>query len=157
MCNINSQASRLFSLANPGVGSIVNIQLDHEAINLTDTVSGVNTSTFMGRSNALNQTNVLPLCHFLTAQDADVIDARNSVQYMDLPRYLTTKVESTMSSNPNNFSIKNTRSTTSQNIQLNQIPDYFIITMRKPMVNQKITDSSTFMGISKINFSLNNS
>jgi hypothetical protein len=43
------------------------------------------------------------------------------------------------------------------NIQLNQLPDYFIVVVRKPMINQKITDSSTFLAITKISVSLSNS
>ena len=41
MCNIDSQASRLFSMANPGNASTVNIQPGHVATNLTDSISGV--------------------------------------------------------------------------------------------------------------------
>jgi hypothetical protein len=94
------------------------------------------------------------LCQSLTAQETD---ARNAVPYMDFPRCLTTQLKDTTVRDPNTFKITDTYQIMSQNLQLNQIPDYFIITVRKPMAKQTIVDSSTFSGISTITVSLNNS
>jgi hypothetical protein len=155
MCNIDSQASRLFSMVNPGRTSTVGIQLGHTSISDIDTLSGKNSGTVMENRYAFLKTNVL--CQFLTLQDTDVIDARNCVPYMDFPRYLTTKLQKTSVKDPNLIVLTDSYQVDSQNMQLNQIPDYFIINVRKPMVSQTITDSSTFMGISNVNISLNNS
>jgi hypothetical protein len=44
----------------------------------------------------------------------------------------------------------------SNSIQLNQIPDYFIIVARKPMTTQTIQDSDSFLAIESISVNLNN-
>jgi hypothetical protein len=44
----------------------------------------------------------------------------------------------------------------SQNIQLNQIPDYFIITARVPMSSQTIKNSASFLEINNISCNFNN-
>jgi hypothetical protein len=44
----------------------------------------------------------------------------------------------------------------SQNIQLNQIPDYFIITARVPMSSQTIKNSASFLQINNISCNFNN-
>ena len=155
MCNVDSQASRLFSMVNPGRTSTVGIKLGHTNISEIDTLSGKNSNTVMQNRNAFANTNVL--CKFLTLQDTDVVDARNCVPYMDFPRYLTTKLQATSVKDPSLINLTDSYQVVSQNMQLNQIPDYFIINVRKPMVSQTITDSSTFMGISNVNISLNNS
>jgi len=36
------------------------------------------------------------------------------------------------------------------NLQLNQLPDYFIVVVRKAMNKQTITDSSTFLAIDNV-------
>jgi hypothetical protein len=69
---------------------------------------------------------------------------------MDLPRYLSLQ----SSTGP----LVNGASATlnSQNIQINQLPDYFIINVRKPMSTQNVKDSSTFLKINSISVNLNN-
>jgi hypothetical protein len=145
MCNIDTQASRLFSMVKYG-DSDINIKLGHTAIS---GISGMDTDR-----PAFANTSIL--AQFLTLQETDAVEAKNSVPYMDFPRFLTTKLPQTIPADPNTFSLANTKQATSQSIQLNQIPDYFIIVLRKPMNEQKIYDSSTFMGISGIQVSLNN-
>lgn len=86
----------------------------------------------------------------VSSQPSDRLETRNVLPYYDLPRYLT--------ANANNGPIAAGASPTivSQSIQLSQLPDYFIIVARKPVVNQTITDSSSFLGIKGISINLNN-
>jgi hypothetical protein len=89
------------------------------------------------------------LMNFLTTQPSDLIPSRNVLPYYDFPRYT--------SQYPNTNIASGASSTiTSQNIQLSQLPDYFIINVRKPMSQQTIKDSSSFLSINNISINLNN-
>jgi hypothetical protein len=89
------------------------------------------------------------LMNFMTPQSKDIILSRNVVPYIDLPRYIASVT------NPSAITAGESVRLTSQNIQLNQIPDLFVIAVRKPMSTQTIFDfefSLAIKGIS-INFS----
>jgi hypothetical protein len=100
------------------------------------------------QSNPFQNTKML--LNFLSTQPTDLISARNIVPYMDLPRYLS------LQSATNPLAPGNSFTYSSQNIQINQLPDYFIISVRKPMSQQTIRDSSTFLKIDSISVNLNN-
>lgn len=90
------------------------------------------------------------LMNYLTLQPNQLVPAKNVVPYMDYPRYIT---------GTNNTSVVNSGasgSTSLQNIQLNQIPDKFILFVRKPIGQQTNKDSTTFWAIKKVNFNFNN-
>jgi hypothetical protein len=89
-----------------------------------------------GTTDLFNRAELL--INFLSSQPTDLIPARNVVPYVDLPRFITTASNSIATA-----VYKNTSSTTgiwgiqptnqtfiSQGIQLNQLPDYFIIAVR---------------------------
>lgn len=92
------------------------------------------------------------LLNFLSTQSTDLIPSRSVVPYMSYPRYLTTST--------NTFgafgTATDTATITSANLQLNQIPDKFIIVVRKPMNTQSCSDSDSFFRINNIAISLNN-
>lgn len=94
-------------------------------------------------------TNARLLVNFLTSQATQQINARNIVPYSDVPRYITT-YNSTITAG-------GSATIVSQNIQLNQIPDYFLICARKPMSLQTPTDTATFLPIRSISVNFNNS
>lgn len=94
--------------------------------------------------------NTRMLINFLSTQPTDLISARNVVPYMDLPRYLS------LQSSTAPMNVGTSASFNSQNIQINQLPDYFIISVRKPMSTQTVKDSSTFLKINSISVNLNN-
>jgi len=113
--------------------------------------TATNYSVVLGTAVQANPfTNTRLLLNFLSTQPTDLISARNIVPYMDLPRYLSLQ----SSTGP----LVNGASATlnSQNIQINQLPDYFIISVRKPMSTQNVRDSSTFLKINSISVNLNN-
>jgi hypothetical protein len=126
--NIDSSCKRFFSTASPYTFS-------------------VNLGT-QAQQNPF--TNTKMLVNFLSTQPTDLISARNVVPYMDLPRYLSLQ-SSTGTLAPGASATYN-----SQNIQINQLPDYFIVSVRKPMSTQTVKDSSTFFKINSISVNLNN-
>ena len=75
---------------------------------------------------------------------------RNVCPYMDFPRYLTINNGSPLAPNATNGALQ------SSNLQINQIPDLFIICARKPMSSQKIYDPSAFLKINSISVNFNN-
>ena len=95
-------------------------------------------------------TNPRLLLNFLSTQASDLIPSRNVVPYMDFPRYLS------MSANGQPFQSEQSGTLNSQNIQLNQLPDYFIVFVRKPMSQQGARDSSSFWKIKGVSINLSN-
>lgn len=127
--NIDSSCKRFFSTAS----------------------TATNYSVALGTSAQANPfSNTRLLLNFLSTQPTDLIAARNIVPYMDLPRYLS--LQSSTGPLANGLSA----TLNSQNIQINQLPDYFIISVRKPMSTQNVRDSSTFLRINSISVNLNN-
>jgi hypothetical protein len=126
--NIDSSCKRFWSTANPYT---YNVSLGTQA-----------------QQNPF--TNCRMLMNFLSTQPTDLISAKNVVPYMDLPRYLS------LQSATGPLASGATAILNSQNIQINQLPDYFIISVRKPMAQQTVQDSSTFLKINSISVNLNN-
>jgi hypothetical protein len=110
------------------------------------------------------------LVNFLSSQPTDLIPARNIVPYVDLPRYITQAGGSIASAALSTAAtggvfriVPTTASITSSNIQLNQLPDYFIIAARIPPTNptyypngKPMSAAPSFMGINSISVNLNN-
>jgi hypothetical protein len=94
--------------------------------------------------------NCRMLVNFLSTQPTDLVSAKNVVPYMDLPRYLS------LQSATAPLGAGASASFSSQNIQINQLPDYFIVNVRKPMSQQSVKDSSSFLRINNISVNLNN-
>lgn len=137
---------------NQGFVGINSINL---VMNVDSTLKRFWSTKSTGFTYAVRLSNVQPfdaslLLNFLSSQPTDLIKARNIVPYHDFPRYIT-GVANTSILQPNAI-----ETVTCQNIQLNQIPDMFIICARKPMSQQTAKDSSTFLGIRKISVNFNN-
>ena len=126
--NIDSSCKRFWSTANDWT---YNVQLGTQA-----------------QQNPF--TNCRLLMNFLSTQPTDLVSAKNVVPYMDLPRYLS------LQSATAPLASGATAIFNSQNIQINQLPDYFIINVRKPMSQQTVRDSSSFLKINSISVNLNN-
>lgn len=104
--------------------------------------------TISFQNDLFRNTNML--LKFLSTQPSDRLETKNVVPFMDFPRYLTNA--------QNNASIPSgeTSKILSNNLQLNQLPDYFIICARKQMATMKPQDASAFLTIRKISINLNN-
>jgi hypothetical protein len=90
------------------------------------------------------------LMNFMTPQSKDIILSRNVVPYIDLPRYIASVT------NPSAIGAGTKVRLTSQNIQLNQIPDLFVIAVRKPMSTQTIFDFEFSLAIKSISINFSN-
>jgi len=109
------------------------------------------TSISLGLSNAPQPfTNTKMLLRFLSTQPSDMIKTRCVTPYIDYPRYV-----SLATSSPS-IALGASSSITTQSIQLNQLPDYFIFYVRIPMTTQTPQNSASFFTINQISINLNN-
>lgn len=145
--NIDSTCKRLFS---SGSAYPMTIQLGSDA----DSNGFKYQGSLVGLVNPLlapvGTTSPQLLMKFLSSQPSDLIQSKNIVPYMDFPRYLTT------SANTSAIVAGGSSLITSSNVQINQIPDLFIINIRKPMSAQTIKDADAFFKINNISINLNN-
>jgi hypothetical protein len=125
--NIDSTAKRLFRTASP---YDVSIQLGTSS-----------------NSNPFSDTRLL--FSFLSLQPTQLVKSRCVLPFFDYPRYIS-------SANNALIGAGETKQITSNNIQLSMLPDYFYITIRKPINTMTIKDSDSFFPISRISVNLNN-
>jgi hypothetical protein len=145
--NIDSTCKRLFSSANSGYTTTIQLGSASDANGFKYQSQSVPVG---GILNPIGASSPQLLLKLLSSQPSDLIESKNIVPYMDFPRYLTT----TALSSPLAAGVSNTL--TSSNIQINQIPDLFIINIRKPMTSQTIFDADAFFKINNISINLNN-
>jgi hypothetical protein len=142
-CNIDGACRRVFSSSTGNITSIV----------LNPGGSGA----FSQPNNAANigyqapTTNPSLLFRFLSAQPSDLIQVKNVVPLLDMPRYLTSSASRTPIASGSTVTI------TSNNLQINQIPDKFIITVRNPLTQSNWNNTSGFLAIQSISVNFNNS
>ena len=126
--NIDANCSRMFRTANPYITNIT-----------------------LGTGGGNGFANTQMLFKFLSTQPSDLVESRNVVPYMDMPRYLSNFNGSI------NMAPLSSQTIVSQNIQISQIPDLFVICVRKPKSTQTYQDSDSFLRINNISCNLNNS
>jgi len=90
------------------------------------------------------------LFKFLSTQPSDKVETKNVCPYMDFPRYLTSQANTTSVASNSSVTL------TSSNLQINQIPDKFVICVRKPMTSQGLGDSNSFLAIESVSLNFNN-
>jgi len=120
---------------------------------MNDYITSISLGGTVGTSSIQPFLNTKLLFNFLSLQPEQYqkVSSRNTIPYLDYPRFLS--VSSTTSS----IASKGTGTLTSNNLQLSMVPDLILITVRKPMVDQNWTDSSSFLTIKKISINFNNS
>jgi len=138
--NIDSSCKRMFSTANPYVTSI--------ALGTAANPNGFTSTSTIGINSQPSAPAIL--FKFLSTQPSDLIQTKNIVPYMDYPRYLTN------SSNQPTITSGSSATLTSSNLQINQIPDLFLINVRIPMSSQTIQNPSSFLKINNVSINLNN-
>ena len=138
--NVDSQCKRLFSTANTSVSG-------------GGALSSYITSISLGSANqAVGFANTRLLFNFLSLQPEQYakISTKNICPYLDYPRYLTTFTNSV------SLAAGQSATITSQNIQLNQVPDLILICARMPMSSQSWANTSSFLTINGISCNFNN-
>jgi hypothetical protein len=142
--NIDSTCKRLWSSANPYITSIgLGSAANPDGFNYSAQAIG-------GPIVQVAPSNPSMLFKFLSSQPSDLIATKNIVPYMDFPRYLTS------SANASAVVAGATTQLTSSNLQINQMPDLFAITIRKPMATQTSADADAFFKVNNISINLNN-
>jgi hypothetical protein len=111
------------------------------------------------------------LINFLSSQPTDLIPSRNVVPYVDLPRFISPasneiKASAQKKAKADGYGLIPTSQTfVSQGIQLNQLPDYFIIAVRPKKTGGGIFNNTSgqaqdyaphFLPITQISVNLNN-
>jgi hypothetical protein len=142
--NIDATCKRLFSSANPYITNV--------ALGSLANPNGFNYQQGAVGGNIFQTPPASPqmLFKFLSSQPSDLIATKNIIPYMDFPRYLTS------SANASAVTAGSVATLTSSNVQINQIPDLFIINIRKPMSSQTAKDANAFFKINNISINLNN-
>lgn len=148
--NIDATASRVWSTASPYMTGIT----------LGSPVAFQQTSAFTlpsapaGQPALLNATSGVPtlLFKFLSTQPSDLIQTKNVVPYMDFPRYLTSSANNPTFTTVGQSGLR----ISSSNLQINQIPDHFIVTARIPMSLQNYKNTMSQFVIQNISVNLNN-
>lgn len=87
--------------------------------------------------------------NFLSQHPSDVFPARNVVGYYELPRYIISWPANTLANGAS-------ATITSNNLQLNQIPDKVILMVRKKMASQTWNDSDSFLPVTGVSINFNN-
>jgi len=106
------------------------------------------------------------LMNFLSTQPTQLVPSRVVTPYIDYPRYISNSNQypTIPAGNlypagtpvPIGTSGSQLQVINSQNIQLNQLPDYFFIAVRPQMASQTIKNSASFLTINSISINLNN-
>jgi hypothetical protein len=148
--NIDATCARVWSSGNPYMTGVVlgspNAFGQQSAWTLPPTPAG--------QTPILNNALGVPsmLFRFLSTQPSDLIQTKNVVPYMDFPRYLTSSANNPTFTQLGQSGVR----VNSSNLQINQIPDYFIITARVPMSQQNYSNTMSQFVIQNISINLNN-
>jgi hypothetical protein len=146
--NVDSTLKRFYSCSVPGNYTM---RLGNAQFTVSGTTYGATLPAFSSANLLLN---------FLSTQPTDLVKAKNCVAYSDFPRYITTLNDALAANNsgPGGTPLPGIvrRTYTSQNIQINQVPDKIFIFARKPMASQTILDSATFIPIVGISVNFSN-
>ena len=106
----------------------------------------------------VNVTGARLIFQMLTPHPSQILPSKNVVDYVDFPRYLTTfntNIGAAAVSATNEL-VPTTLPFSSNNIQLNQVPDMLVICARKPMSQQTNRDADCFFPITGISINWNN-
>lgn len=139
--NIDSTCARLFSTANSYVNGAGN--------GLSSFITSI---TLGSTAQQTGFQNTKLLFNFLSLQPEQYakISTKNVVPFLDYPRYLS------VSNNTTQIAPGGSATLTSQSIQLNQIPDLILISVRYPMSQQNWAYTSSFLTINTVSVNFNN-
>jgi hypothetical protein len=156
--NIDTTCRRVFSTMNK---LISNIQLNSP--NGFQLASGVYNAGRIGTMSAATRPSML--FRFISSQPSDLLQTKNVVPYLDFPRYITSTNNTNQiaatnlfdaNGNPHLNPAVGSGTIITSNLQINQVPDKFIITVRYPMTQQDWTMSNSFLTITGVSVNFNN-
>lgn len=148
-CNIDGTAKRLWSTANSDLVGVALVPYITSIVLGTSAGAGV-PGILSTSANGFENTYMLLEFLSINPSQASRMSSKCVVPYMDMPRYITP------SSNLATITTLASTSLTSQNIQLNSVPDLFIICVRQQMSTQSWQYSSSFLTINSISINFNN-
>jgi len=105
------------------------------------------------------------LFRFLSSQPSDLLQTKNVVPFLDFPRYITSSNTTNTIAATNLFdqagvpipgATASTGVIITSNLQINQVPDKFIISVRYPMNNQDYSMTNSFLAITGVSVNFNN-
>lgn len=133
ICNIDTSLKRFFTF---------------NGVNAITGVNDINVSIAFDETNPI--TNAKLLFNFLTIQEIDneKIPIRNIVNYVDYPVFISNDL--------NVLNANNTTTILSSVVKLNQIPDLFIISVRRPIEDTTIKNTNSFLPIRNVSINFNN-
>ena len=149
--NIDSTCKRLFSTANTSiVGGVLTSAISSIALGTASCPAGI--AAQCPSVSPIGFTNTFLLMEFLSLQASQAarISSKCVIGIVDYPRYITP------SSNTASIVSQGSATIISQNIQLNAVPDLFLICVRKQMATQTWADSASFLSISQVSINFNN-
>lgn len=141
--NIDQSCKRLFSTANTYITNNAGIYSNN---------SYISSITLGSAGQSIGFSNSRLLFNFLSLQPEQYakISTKNICPYLDYPRYLTTYTSQ------NVLAPGASATLTSQAVQLNQVPDLILISVRLPMGSQTAANPSSFLTINNISVNFNN-
>jgi hypothetical protein len=149
-CNVDTSCKRLWSTAN---SSVVGNALTSFITSINLGTAGAPAGSGVPSTSPLGFEDTYMLMEFLSLQpsQASQLSSKCVVGYMDYPRYITpsTNIQAVLPAGT--FT-----GLTSSNIQLNSVPDLFIICVRQSMATQQWYNTSGFLTQTGISISFNN-
>jgi hypothetical protein len=103
----------------------------------------------LGWNGGVAFSNMSMRFQFLSSQPTQLISSKNVCPYYDFPRYISTFGTTTIGAGASG-------SITSNTIQINQIPDLFLIYARIPMAQQTVLNTASFFTINQVSVNFNN-
>jgi len=111
------------------------------------TTNNNNVSISFDTTNPITNANLF--FNFLNIQETDDnLPTKNLIPYVDYPVYV--------SADSDVITAGSSKTLFSQNFQLNQIPDLFILCVRRPMATMTIKNTNSFLPIRNISINFNN-
>jgi len=115
-------------------------------------------STWLTAASVFSFTNSRLIFNFLTPHPSDLLPARNAVPFYELPRFITSNLASISPVNRALPALASANLTTVQtsSLQLNQIPDKLIISVRNPLSSTAWGQADAQLCIAGVSINFNN-
>ena len=115
-------------------------------------------ATWLTAASVFSFTNSRLIFNFLTPHPSDLLPARNAVPYYELPRFITSNLASISPVNRALPALASANLTTVQtsSLQINQVPDRLIISVRNPLSSTAWGQADAQLCIAGVSINFNN-